>query len=132
MIKIGIEVSRRKLLYDLLENPGRYFFILSEGGRAALCIQTCDFQGDDINTHIINGFALNKDSKLCPIFDDGINDSILNGCKWERRTPDGRDYPISSKLEDTLCRLPDLMYWIISKVLTGGRNLVIYHPKINA
>lgn len=56
MIKIGIEVSRRKLLYDLLDNPGRYFFILSEGGRAALCIQTCDFQGDDINTHIIEGF----------------------------------------------------------------------------
>lgn len=132
MIKIGIEVSRRKLLRDLLENPGRYFFILSEGGRAALCIQTCDFQGDDINTHIINGFSLNKNDELSSIFDDGINDSILEGCKWERRTPGGREYPISSKLEDTLCRLPDLMYWIISKVLTSGRNLVIHPPKINA
>ena len=132
MIKIGIEVSRRKLLCDLLDNPGRDFFILYEGGRAALCIQTCDFQGDDIKTHIINGFALKKNDELSSIFDDGIKDSILKGCKWEKRTPDGREYPISSKLEDTLCRLPDLMHWIISKVLIRGRNLVIYPSKINA
>lgn len=126
MIKIGIEVSRRKLLIDLLDNPGRYFFVISEGGRAALCIQTCDIQGEDIRTHIINGFALNKEGELYSIFDDGINDSILLSYKWKRRTPGENEYPMSSHLENTLCQLPDLMDWIISRVLIRDRNLVIH------
>ncbi len=132
MIKIGIEVSRRKLHADLLDNPGRYFFILSEGGRAALCIQTCNFQGEEIRTHIINGFALNKDGELNTIFDDGINDSILMSYKCKRRTPGENEYPISSNLENTLRRLPDLMDWIISRVLIRDRNLVIYPSGINS
>ncbi len=131
MIKIGIEVSRRKLFSDLLENPGRYFFVLSEGGRAALCIQTCNFQGEDVRTHIINGFALNKDGELNSIFDDGINDSILMCCKWKRTIPDENEYPISTHLENTLSRLPDLMDWIISKVLIRDRNLVIHQSWID-
>lgn len=131
MIKIGIEVSRRKLLSDLLENPGRYFFVLSEGGRAALCIQTCDFQGEDVRTHIINGFALNKDSELNSIFDDGINDSILMSYKSKRRTPGENEYPISSHLETTLHQLPDLMDWIISRVLIRDRNLVIHSSHLD-
>lgn len=126
MIRIGIEVSRRKLLNDLLDNPGRYFFILSEGGRAALCIQTCDSQGDDVRTHMIDGLALTEEKELRSIFDDGINDSILAGYEWKRQTSWQKEYPISPRLEHTLRRLPDLMDWIISKMLTGERNLVIY------
>jgi len=131
MIKIGIEVSRRKLLSDLLDNPGRYFFILSECGRSALCIQTCNFQGEDIRTHIINGFALDKNGDLISLFDDGISDSILKSYNWERRTPGQREYPISSHLEHTLCRLPDLMDWIISSILVRDRNLVIYPSHVD-
>ena len=132
MIKIGIEVSRRKLLCDLLDNPGRYFFVLSGSGRRALCIQTCNFQGEDVKMHIINGFALNQNSELISLFDGGIDDSILNGDEWKRRTPDGMEYPISYHLEHTLCRLPDLMDWIISTVLIRDRNLVIYPSQINS
>lgn len=130
MIKIGIEVSRKKLQNELLDNPGRYFFILSEGGRAALCIQTCDFQGENIKTHIIDGFALNEKGELSSIFDEGINYSILNGydgkCSSERR-----GYTISTDIEQILCRLPDMMDWIISSILTRDRNLVIYPSVIN-
>ncbi len=36
MIKIGIEVSRRNLHCDLIENPGRYFFIQEESCRTYL------------------------------------------------------------------------------------------------
>lgn len=129
MIKIGIEVSRKKLQNELIDNPGRYFFILSEGGRAALCIQTCDFQGEDIKTHIIDGFALNGKGELSSLFDEGINDSILNGFDG-KRSSEGRGYPVSTNLEHILCRLPDLMDWIISSILTRDRNLVIY-PSVN-
>jgi len=131
MIKIGIEVSRRKLLSDLLDNPGRYFFILSEGDRAALCIQTCNLQGEDIRTHIIDGFALDKNGELISLFDDGISDSLLKGLNWKRRTHGEKEYPISSNLEHTLCRLPDLMDWIISSLLVRDRNLVIYPTHIH-
>ena len=126
MIKIGIELSMRNLRYDLLENPGRYFFIREADSGTTLCIQTCDFQGEDIKTHIIDGLFLNKEGKLNSIFEDGINDAIL---EWQdRRMHSSQEdgYPISSHLVRTLSRMPDLMDWIISSVLTRDRNLVIY------
>lgn len=125
MIKIGIEVSRRKLFRDLLDNPGRYFFVLYKGGRVDLCIQTCNHLGEDIKMHMINGFALNQNGELISLFDEGIEDSILKSYEWKRRTPEGMEYPISSHLEHTLCRMPDLMDWIISRILIRDRNLVI-------
>lgn len=130
MIKIGIEVSCLKLRYDLLDNPGRYFFVLSNYGRAALCIQTCDFQGDDITTHIIDGFSVNKDGEPNALFDAGVNDSLLSGEEFKRHSSDGDNYPISPYLKEILCQLPDLMDWIISSFLIRGRNLVI-HPVTN-
>ncbi|MDQ1261372.1 MAG: hypothetical protein QG575_553 [Euryarchaeota archaeon] len=37
MTQIGFEVSRKNLHCDLLEHPGRYFFILLADSRANLC-----------------------------------------------------------------------------------------------
>lgn len=126
MIKIGIEVNSRNLRHDLLDNPGRYFFILEADRRASLCIQTCDFQGEDIKIHIIDCLAPNGEGNLYSIFEDGINDAVLGRLEWKRHSCREDKYPVSSQLVQMLSVMPDFMDWIISSILTKGRNLVLY------
>jgi len=125
MIRIGIEVSRRNLRCDLLEHPGRYFFILQADSRATLCIRTCDSQGENIQMHIIDGFSLNGDGNLYSVFEDGINDAILELPDWKIPSCQGDEFPISFLLVRIISRMPDLIDWIISSILSDGKNLVI-------
>ena len=129
MIRIGIEVSSRNLHCDLLENPGRYFFILEADSRASLCIQTCDIQGEDIRTHIIDCLAPNGEGNLYSIFEDGINDAVLERQEWKRQSLHEDKYEVSPQLVQMLSMMPDLMDWIVSSVLSSGRNLVLYPSK---
>ena len=126
MIKIGIEVSSRNLRFDLLEHPDRYFFILVTGSMATLCIRTCDSQGESIEAHVIDGLVLKRDGNLYSIFEDGINDTILELHDWKRHSCDGDEYPISQNLVQIISMMPDLVDWIISSILNKCRNLVIY------
>ena len=126
MIKIGIEVSSRNLRCDLLENPGRYFFILEAGSRTSLCIQTCDFQGENIRTHIIDCLAPNGDGNLYSIFEDGINDTISERQEWNGQSCHEDKYAVSPQLVQMLSMMPDLMNWILSSIITRGRNLILY------
>jgi hypothetical protein len=125
VIKIGIEVSRRNLHCDLVEHSARYFFILVANGRGNLCIRTCDIQGEDIKTHIIDTLVLKEDGNLHSILDDGINDAILE--LEDRKGPlaDGEEFPISFYITGMISLMPDLAEWIISSILTKSRNLVI-------
>jgi hypothetical protein len=126
MIRIGIEVSRKNLQCDLLEHPERYFFILLADSRATLCIRTCDSQGENIQTHIIDGFSLNDEGNLYSVFGDGINDAILELYDWKIHSSEGDEYPLSSHLVMIISRMPDLVDWIVSSILAKGINLVIY------
>jgi hypothetical protein len=126
MIRIGIEVSRRNLRCDLLEHPGRYFFILLVDSRATLCIRTCDSQGENIQAHIIDGFSLKEDGNLDSVFEDGINDAVLELQDWKSHSCQGDEYPLSSHLVQMISRMPDLVDWIVSSILSNGKNLVIY------
>jgi len=126
MIKIGIEVSSRNLRCDLLMNPDRYFFIREADSRASLCIQTCDSQGEDIKTHVIDCLAPNGEGNLYSIFEDGINDAVLERLEWKRQSCREDKYPVSSQLVHVLSMVPDFMDWIISSILTKDRNLVLY------
>ena len=98
MIKIGIEVSSRNLHCDLLDNPGRYFFILEADSRASLCIQTCDIQGEDIRTHMIDCLAPNREGNLYSIFEEGINDAVLERQEWKRQSYLDDKYTVSPQL----------------------------------
>lgn len=125
MIKIGIEVSSRNLHCDLLDNPARYFFIREAESLASLCIQTCDFKGEDIKTHNIDCLAPNGEGNLYSIFEDGINDAVLERLEWKRHSCHEDRYPVSSQLVHVLSMMPDFMDWIISSILTKDRNLVL-------
>jgi hypothetical protein len=126
MIRIGIEVCRRDLHCDLLMHPGRYFFILRADSRASLCIRTCDSQGENIQAHIIDGFSLAENGNLYSVFEDGINDAILELHDWKTHSCEGDEYPLSSHLVDLISMMPDLVNWIVSSILSQGNNLVIY------
>jgi len=126
MIRIGIEVSRRNLRCDLLEHPGRYFFILLADSRATLCIQTCDSQGENIQMHIIDGLFLKEDGNLYSVFEDGINDAVLEMHDRKSYSGLGDQYPLSFHLVQMISTMPDLVDWFLSSVLSDGKNLVIY------
>jgi hypothetical protein len=124
-IKIGIELSHGKLRCDLLTHPERYFFILVADGQGVLCIRTCNPKGENIEAHIIDGLIPNEEGHLVSVFEEGIRDAV-----WERdlrmSSCEGDEYPISSRLSWMICQMPDLADWIISSVLTNGKNLVIF------
>ena len=126
MIRIGIEVSRRNLRCDLLEHPGRYFFILLVDSRATLCIRTCDSRGENIQVHTIDGLSLKEDGNLYSVFEDGINDAVLELHDWKSHSCLGDQYPLSFHLVQMISTMPDLVDWFISSVLSDGKNLVIY------
>lgn len=126
MIRIGIEVSRINLHRDLLEHPERYFFILQAEGRASLCIRTCDSQGENIQAHIIDGFSLTEDGKLYSVFEDAINDAILELHDSMSRSYEGDEFLLSYHLVHMISGMPDLVDWIVSSTLSNEKNLVIY------
>jgi hypothetical protein len=130
LIKIGIEVSRRNLHCDLIENPGRYFFIQEEGCRTHLCIQTCNSQGEDTIVHNIDVLVPNEKGDLYSIFEEVLedinNDIFLERQEGNRHSRPGNRYPISDQLVQMLSIMPDFLDWIISSILTNGRNLVLY------
>jgi hypothetical protein len=130
LIKIGIEVSRRNLHCDLIENPGRYFFIQEEGCRTYLCIQTCDTQGEETLAHNVDVLVPNEEGNLYSIFEEVLeeinNDISIERQEWKRDSLFGNRYPISSQLVQMLSIMPDFVDWIISSILLNGRNLVLY------
>jgi hypothetical protein len=130
LIKIGIEVSRRNLHCDLIENPGRYFFIQEEGCRTYLCIQTCDTQGEETLAHNVDVLVPNEEGNLYSIFEEVLeeinNDISIERQEWKRDSLFRNRYPISSQLVQMLSIMPDFVDWIISSILLNGRNLVLY------
>jgi hypothetical protein len=126
MIRIGIEVSRINLHCDLLEHPGRYFFVLLTDSRASLCIRTCDARGENIQAHILEGFSLDEEGNLYSVFEDGINDAILELYDQKIHSFEGDEYPISFHLMHIISGMPDLVDWIVSSIISEGNNLVIY------
>jgi hypothetical protein len=125
LIKIGIEVSHERLQYDLITHPARYFFILAVDGKVFLCIRTCDPMGEDITSHVVDGLILDRDGNLVSIFEDGLNDAILELEGYKTHSCEGDEYPITPCLARIISKVPELTEWIISSLLIDGRNLVI-------
>ncbi|VVB71625.1 Uncharacterised protein [uncultured archaeon] len=127
MIKIGIEISHGKLRRDILIHPSRYFFIQLSDGLAFLCFKTCNFRGEDIRTHIIDGLAVDEEGNLNSIFQNVIGDAILELQDCNTRSWQGDEFPISSRMKNMISQMPDLADWIISSILTDGRNIILCH-----
>lgn len=125
MIKIGIEASHQKLQHDLLMHPARYFFILVVDGLAYLCIRTCDIQGENITSHVVDGLMADEDGNLISIFRDELEDAIIEMQNGNILSCEGDEYPISARLARLISAVPGLIDWILSSIVRDGRNMVI-------
>ena len=76
--------------------------------------------------HIIDGLSLKEDGNLYSVFEDGINDAVLEMHDRKSHSGLGDQYPLSFHLVQMISRMPDLVDWFISSVLSDGKNLVIY------
>jgi hypothetical protein len=122
-IKIGIECSLAKLRSDLLLHPSRYFFILTADNHAALCIQTCDASGEDIQAHAFDGLKIDSEGNLVSIFEDELRAAAV---ERNIKRGDGEDHLISPALEERIREQPGFVDWVISFLLTKQRNLLIH------
>lgn len=125
MIKIGIEASHEKLQHDLLMHPARYFFILVVDGLASLCIRTCDIQGENITTHVVDGLMADEDGNLVSIFRDELEDAIIEMQNENVSSCERDEFPISACLARLISSVPGLIDWILSSIVRDGRNMVI-------
>ncbi len=79
-----------------------------------------------MQAHIIDGFTPGTEGDLVSVFGDRILDAVLEQQDQKRFSCEGYEYPISLDLAWMINRMPDLVDWIISSILTDGKNLVIF------
>lgn len=125
MIKIGIESTFDKLRSDIMSHPGKYFFILVADGQAALCIRTCNSQGEDLRAHIVDGLVPDLEGDLISVFEDGIKAAILEQRSLETRHDEDEEYVLTGALEKEISNMPGLIDWIMSSVLNNDRHILI-------
>jgi len=124
-IKIGIELSYGRLRSDLLTHPERYFLSWWRTGRPSFAFEPAIVRGN-MEAHIIDGLAPDKDGNLVSVFEEGIRDAVLELRDRKRSSYEGDEYPISSYLARMICQMADLTDWIVSSILTNGKNLVLF------
>lgn len=125
MIKIGIECTFERLRCDILTHPERYFFVLLIDDQATLCIRTCNSRGDEIVTHIVDGLLPDPNGNLISAFEEGIENTLIEQRHSVKCSCEGHEYLISTPLEEKISRMPDLIDWLMSSVLTGERHIVL-------
>ena len=126
MIKIGIESTFDGLRRDILSHPEKYFFIWVIDGQAALCIRTCDSQGNKLQAHIIDGLFLDPEGNLRSIFNDDIRDALLEQIGPGLQLYEGKEYMITGTLGRKISETPDLIEWIMLSVLNADRHIIIF------
>lgn len=125
LIKVGLEATREDLSKELQMHPCRYFFILVTDNRAALCIRTCDGMGEDLQSHVVDGLTSDPAGNLVSLFEDDLRMIVM----VRNRSPISSDgdelYSISPDIAKKIRILPGFVDFIISAVLTNGRNILI-------
>jgi hypothetical protein len=125
LIKIGIESTSEKLRQDLLLHPSRYFFIQMLDGHPALCVRTCNSEGEDWRSHVLDGLVYDGQGNLVSVFAEDLRRAILEAREARERGLEG-DRGLSSALEYSISQMPDFVDWMISSVLKDGRHLLFF------
>jgi hypothetical protein len=125
LIKIGIEATSEKLRQDLLLHPARYFFIQVLDGQPALCVRTCNSEGEDWRSHVLDGLVHDGQGNLVSVFAEDLHMATLETGEARMRGLEG-GWSLSSALEDSISHMPDFIDWMISSVLKDGRHLLIF------
>ena len=124
MIKIGIESTSEKLRQDLLLHPSRYFFIQVLDGQPALCIRTCNSEGEDWRSHVLDGLVHDGQGNLVSVFAEDLRTAVLEDVEAREGGLEG-GFGLSSALEYSISQMPDFVDWMMSSVLKDGRHLLL-------
>jgi hypothetical protein len=108
-----------------LSNPRRYFFVLLTDDQATLCIRTCDSRGEEITAHIIDALMPDSNGNVASIFEEGIKESLIERKYLAKRGCEGEEYHISALLEDKITRMPSLVDWVMTSILTEDRHILL-------
>lgn len=125
MIKMGIESCEANLHDQLLLHPERYFFILVIEERPALCLQTCDIYGSNLEIKEIDGLMLRPEGNLVSIFQEDLQEAMIKRELYLRYL-EGEQYPISQAISKKISEQPGFIDWIMNTVLIRGRCLMLY------
>ncbi len=126
MIKIGIESTFDGLRRDILSYPEKYFFILVIDGQAALCIRTCDSQGEELQAYVVDGLVPDSEGCLKSIFEDEIRDAILEQIGPGLQLYGEKEYNVTETLAKKISETPDLIEWIMRSILSADRHIIIF------
>jgi hypothetical protein len=124
LIKIGIESTSEKLRQDLLLHPSRYFFIQVLDGQPALCIRTCNSEGEDWRSHVLDGLVHDGQGNLVSVFAEDLRTAVLEDVEAREGGLEG-GFGLSSALEYSISQMPDFVDWMMSSVLKDGRHLLL-------
>jgi len=125
LIKIGIESTSETLRQDLLLHPSRYFFIQVLDDQPALCVRTCNSEGEDWRSHALDGLIHDGQGNLVSVFAEELHSAVLNDGENKQRGLEG-GFGLSSALEYSISQMPDFVDWMISSVLKDGRHLLLF------
>ncbi len=62
---------------------------------------------------------------LVSVFEEGIKEALIEQKNAMRRSCEGYDYSISTLLEEIITRMPNLIDWIMTTVLTEDRHILL-------
>jgi len=124
LIKIGIESTSEKLRQDLLLHPSRYFFIQVLDGQPALCIRTCNSEGEDWRSHVLDGLVHDGQGNLVSVFAEDLRTAVLEDVEAREGGLEG-GFGLSSAIEYSISQMPDFVDWMMSSVLKDGRHLLL-------
>lgn len=125
MIKIGIESTFEGLRRDIISHPEKYFFILIIDGRAALCIRTCNSQGEELQAHAVDGMIPDSRGGLRSIFEDEIRENLLEQKGPGLKLIEGEEFKVTGALIKKISEAPDLIEWLMRSVLNSDRHILI-------
>ena len=125
LIKVGLEATRQDLQKELLAHPCKYFFILVTDNRASLCIRTCDGEGENLQSHVVDALTPDSDGNLVSLFEEDLQ-MVVVGRNRSTTLSDGEELcSISQDIAERMKILPGFVNWIIFTVLTKDRNILI-------
>ncbi len=75
--------------------------------------------------HIVDGLMPDQNGNLISAFEEEIKDTLMEHMYSVKRSYDGYEYPISSRLEAKISSMPGLIDWIMSSVLTRERHILL-------
>ena len=66
-----------------------------------------------------------QNGNLVSVFEEGIKEALIERKNSMRRSCEGCEYSITTHLEEIIARMPNLIDWMMTTVLTEDRHILL-------